>query len=63
MKDIDDLAKIEDEVRAKGKAEELIDFIFALEAHSFISSDKRSRYHLGIEDAMERRRRFAGNKG
>lgn len=55
MQEIDALPNIPDESKAKENAKELIDFIYALQVHGFITPDKRVRYFHGIQDAMKRR--------
>lgn len=56
MQEIDGLAKVSDEDEAKRDANGLIDFLFALREHGFITTAARVRYLNGIEDAMARRR-------
>ena len=55
MREIDELAHVDDDDCAKERAKELIDFLFALESHRFIIPAARVRYQQGIEDALERR--------
>ena len=44
MREIDELAHVDDDDRAKERAKELIDFLFVLESHRFIMPAARVRY-------------------
>ena len=57
MRQIDELARVDGDEHAKECAKELIDFLFALESHCFITPPVRVRYLQGIENAMRRRRK------
>lgn len=60
MREIDELAHVDDDDCAKERAKELIDFLFALESHRFIIPATRVRYQQGIEDALSIRKRRVG---
>lgn len=62
MREIDELVSEEGDDNAKDHAKELIDFVYALCAHSFIAPNNRVKYLEGIQDAMERRLERQGAK-
>ena len=62
MRQINELSHVDGDDRAKEAARELIDFIFALEHHSFITPTVRVKYQSGIDTALERRRKNAENQ-
>lgn len=57
MQEINGLADISNDEEARRDAKELIDFIFLLREHGFITTATRVKYLNGIEDAMEKRRK------
>lgn len=59
IREIDAVAKLEDDELAEANAEEIRSFIDMLHAFGFIGSDKRSRYLIGLDMAMKRRAKNA----
>ena len=57
MQEIGALSKVEGDDGARARAKELIDFLYSLERHCYITPAARVRYLEGIQDAMERRRK------
>ena len=57
MGEIKFVSVMEDDELAEANADEIKSFIDMLHAFGFIGSDKKSRYLLGLEDALERRRK------
>ena len=57
MGEIKFVSVMEDDELAEENADEIKSFIDMLHAFGFIGSDKKSRYLLGLEDALERRRK------
>ena len=59
MQEIGALSKVEGDDGARARAKELIDFLYSLERHCYITQAARVRYLDGIQDAMGRRRKEA----
>lgn len=56
MSEIDAVATLEDDELAKADAEEIEEFIDSLFAFGFIRNDDVTKYKLGLEGAMKRRK-------
>lgn len=56
--EIDAVTKLESDELAEANAEEIRSFIDMLHAFGFIGSDKKSRYLIGLEMALKRRKRY-----
>ena len=56
MREIDGVVGLEDDELAKANAEEIEEFIDSLFAFGFIRSDDATKYKLGLEGAMKRRK-------
>ena len=51
LRNVDEIGKITDAKERRERAKALIDFLYMLEAYSFITPRERSRYLSGLEDA------------
>lgn len=59
MQEIGDIPTAEGDDGARARAKELIDFLYSLERHCYITPAARVRYLDGIEDAMAKRKKVA----